>query len=66
MKIGDKIAAAVIARKQAALRVGVIEKIHPATRSIPQERYTIRDERNRAHVVSSARSILLIEAGGEK
>lgn len=58
-KIGDKIAAAVLTYKHAALRVGVVEKIHPPTRSIPQERYTIRDKDDNAHVVSVARAVLI-------
>lgn len=56
-KIGDKIAAAVLNYKRADLRVGVIEKIHPPTGSINVERYTIRDEDNRPHVVSSSRAV---------
>lgn len=58
-KIGDKIAAAVLTYKHAALRVGVIEKIHPPTGSIPETRFTIRDENNRPCVVSSVRSVLI-------
>jgi hypothetical protein len=56
-KIGDRIAAAVLTYKRAALRVGKVEKIHPPTRSIPQERYTIRDEHGNPHIVSSARAV---------
>lgn len=55
--MGDKIAAAVLSYKRASLRVGRIEKVHPPTRSIPQERYTIRDEMGDPHVVSSARAV---------
>jgi hypothetical protein len=58
-KVGDKIAAAVLTYKHAALRVGVIEKIHPPTGSISETRFTIRDENNRPCVVSSARSVLI-------
>jgi len=58
-KIGDKIAAAVLTYKRAALRVGAIEKIHPPTRSISETRFTIRDENNRPHIVSAARSVHL-------
>lgn len=59
-KIGDKIAAAVLAwGKKAALRVGVIEKIHPPTRSISESRFTIRDEDGKPHIVSAARSVHL-------
>jgi hypothetical protein len=58
-KIGDKIAAAVLTYKRAALRVGVIEKIHPPTGSIPETRFTIRDENGKPCVVSSARSVHL-------
>lgn len=59
-KVGDKIAAAVLAwGKKAALRVGVIEKIHPPTGSIPETRFTIRDENGKSSVVSSARAVHL-------
>lgn len=58
-KIGDRIAAAVLTYKRAALRVGVIDKIHPPTRSIPETRFTIRDEDGKPCVVSSARSVHL-------
>lgn len=57
-KIGDKIAAAVLSwGKKAALRVGVIDKIHPPTRSISETRFTIRDEDGHPHIVSAARSV---------
>lgn len=59
IKIGDKIAAAVLSHKRADLRIGVVEKVHPATRSIRQERYTIRDEHGNPHIVSSVRSTLI-------
>ena len=59
-KIGDKIAAAVLAwSKKPALRVGVIDKIHAPTRSISETRFTIRDEDGKPHVVSAARSVHL-------
>lgn len=57
IKVGDKIAAAVLSYKRASLRVGVVEKIHPPTPSINQERYTIRDEQGNPHIVSAARSV---------
>jgi hypothetical protein len=53
-KVGDKIAAAVLSYKRAALRVGVITKIHDETTSIHVKRFTIRDEKGQAHVVSSS------------
>lgn len=58
-KEGDKIAAAVLSRKRAEMRTGVIVKIHEPTTSIDEIRYTIRDEGGRAHVVSHARSVRL-------
>lgn len=58
-KIGDKIASAVLTYKHAALRVGVIDKIHPPTRSISETRFTIRDEDGNPHIVSAARSVHL-------
>lgn len=59
-KVGDKVAAAVLAwGKKAALRVGVIDKIHPPTRSISETRFTIRDEDGKPHIVSAARSVHL-------
>lgn len=58
-RIGDEIAAAVLSYKHAALRVGVIEKIHPPTGTIREERYTIRDEKGNPFVVSRARSVLI-------
>lgn len=59
-KVGDKIAAAVLAwGKKAALRVGVIDKIHPPTTSISESRFTIRDENGKPHIVSAARSIVI-------
>lgn len=62
-KVGDKIAAAVLSwGKKAALRVGVIEKIHPPTRSISESRFTIRDEDGKPSVVSAARSIVIEKA----
>lgn len=58
-KVGDKIAAAVLTYKHAALRVGRVEKVHAPTGSIPQTRYTIRDVEGRPHIVSDARSTLI-------
>lgn len=56
IKIGDKIAAAVLSYKRAHLRIGVVEKIHPAA-GLTKERYTLRDDEGEAHIVSSARSV---------
>lgn len=61
-EIGDRIASAVLTYKRAALRVGVIDKIHPPTRSISETRFTIRDEDNQPHIVSAARSVILRKA----
>lgn len=58
IKIGDKIAAAVLSYKRAHLRIGVVEKIHPAV-GLLRERYTLRDDEGEAHIVSSARSVAL-------
>ena len=58
IKIGDKIAAAVLSYKRAHLRIGVVEKIHPAA-GLLRERYTLRDDEGEAHIVSSTRSVPL-------
>lgn len=57
IKIGDKIAAAVLSYKRAHLRIGVVEKIHPPVGMMRQERYTLRDDEGEAHIVSSVRSV---------
>lgn len=59
IKIGDRVAAAVKHRNTSALRVGVVEKIHPPTRGVPETRYTIREDDGLCTVVSSRRTVAI-------
>lgn len=58
IKVGDKVAAAVTQGSGSDLRVGVVDKIHPATKHFPL-RYTIRDDMGRPTIAAASRTVAI-------
>jgi hypothetical protein len=58
IKIGDRVAAAVKHRNTSALRVGVVEKIHPPTLN-SKMRYTLREDDGLCTVVAATRAVAI-------